>query len=215
MNARWWLLVCALVLSACGGGGGGGGDGSVVQSPFQVLVSQSRSQPLETSCGPRQQYSVLESFEVRVSANSQTVEAFDRESYHDSSNCSGAALVQTRVLANTAEVPVVRITYASSLPTAQVRLLNGRTLNTPVDRVNVGVNPDGGVYRFDFISVTGTQQTTGYTTRASFVINGVAVDLTLAQDSPINAGLGMAVVDGQVITLVPESDTVFVQTIEQ
>jgi hypothetical protein len=212
MNARWWLVVCALVLSACGGGGG---DDSVAQSPFQVLVQQSRSQPLESVCAQRQSYSELESFEVRVSANGQMVEGFDRESYHSSSNCSGAALVRSRVLSNTAEVPVVRITYVSSLLSAQVRLLNGRTLNTPVDRVNVRVNPEAGVYQFDFLGVTGTQQTTGFTTSASFMINGVPVDVSSAIEPPINAALGMAVVNGQVITLVPESDTVFVQTVEQ
>lgn len=213
MNARWWLLVCALVLSACGGGGGGN-DG-VVQSPFQVLVSQSRSQLLESVCAQRQNYSELESFEVRVSANGQMVEGFDREGYHSSSNCSGAALVRSRVLSNTAEVPVVRIMYVSSLLSAQVRLLNGRTLNTPVDRVNVGVNPEAGVYQFDFLGVTGTQQTTGFTTSASFMINGVPVNVSSAIEPPINAALGMAVVNGQVITLVPEGDTVFVQTVEQ
>lgn len=216
MNARWWLSACALVLSACGGGGGGGGgDDGVVQTPFQVLVAQSRSQPLELVCAQRQQYNLLETFEARVSANSQVVEGFDRESYHGSSNCSGPALVQARLLANTAEVPVVRIAFASSLRSAQVRLLNGRTLNTPVDRVNVSVNPEAGVFRFDFLSVVGTQQTTGFATSANFTINGASVDVRLETQAPLNAALGMALVDGRVITLVPESDAVFVQTVAQ
>ena len=211
MNARWWLGVCALVLSACGGGG----DGGSVQSPFQVLVQESRSQPTESSCETRLGYSVLSTLEVRPSASAQVVEGFDRASYHGSSDCSGAALVQYRVVSGSAEVPVVRITYVSSLRSAQVRLLDGRTLSTPVDRVNVGVNPDAGVYRFDFLGVTGTQQTTGYTTSASFTINGVTVNDTQDLGSPLNAALGMAVVDGKVMTLVPQSDTFFVQTVEQ
>lgn len=211
MNARWWLGVCALVLSACGGGG----DEGSTQSPFQVLVQQSRAQPTETFCERRSGYSVLATVEIRTSASGQSIEAFDRESYHGSPDCTGAAQVQNRVLSGNAEVPVVRITYVSSLRSALVRLLDGRTLSTPVDRVNVGVNPDAGVYRFDFLGVEGTQQTTGFATSASFVINGVTVNDTQELESPLSAALGMAVVDGRVLTLVPESDTVFVQTVAQ
>lgn len=213
MNARWWLGVCALVLSACGGGG----DEGSTQSPFQVLVEQARSHPTETLCETRAGYSELSTLEVRVSASGQTVEAFDRASYHGSSNCTGAALVQYRVVSGSNEVPVTRITYVSSLRSAQVRLLDGRTLNTPVDRVNVGVNPDAGVYRFDFIGIEGTQQTTGFITSASFVINGVTVNEVQELESLPSAAIGMALVNGQVISLVPhpQSDTVFVQTVEQ
>jgi hypothetical protein len=219
MHQKRWIgaCVCAALLGLSGcGGGGGGADELVAQTPFQVLVAQARSQPVEGDCSNFVSYSVLNTLEVQPSASDQIVEAYDRDSYHASSDCTGAALVETQLVSGSSEAPVVRITYLSSLPSAQVVLLDGRTLNIPVDRVSVAVNPGSGIYRFGFPGLgDGMEEIVGLTTTARFTINNIAITTSLVAEDSLTATLGMVVVNGAVLTLVPQGDTRFVQTVPQ
>lgn len=235
---QWWIAACVVVsLSACGGGGDG--VASDEQTPFEFVVSESRAQPLEQSCrasadgtappvseplpltpeppvqptaaGTGSAFSVLEVTEARAAASGKTVEVLERESFHDTTDCSGTALVSSQVQANGQQVPVARITYLNTLRSAQVRRLDGSTVTTLVDRVEVAVNPNSGAYEFAFLSptVAGSQQKQGFTTTATFTLNGVTTTQTHELEAPATAVVGLARLNGEIVNLLPVSDGVF------
>jgi hypothetical protein len=82
--------------------------------------------------------------------------------------------------------------------------------------VSVAVNPGSGIYRFGFPGLgDGMEEIVGLTTTARFTINNIAITTSLVAEDSLTATLGMVVVNGAVLTLVPRGDTRFVQTVPQ
>lgn len=241
---RWWIVAgCVSGLAACGGGGDQGGA-ATDQTPFGYAVSQARAQPLEQSCsasvdaiappvvppeppagevlllpaaeGAGALYSVLETTESRVATSGKTVEVFERESFHDTADCSGDALVSSQVNANGQPVPVMRMTYLNTIASAQVHRLDGSTVGAVVDRVEVAVNSQSGLYDFAFFGpmVSGSQEKQDFSTTATFTINGVSVTRTHEMQAPASVVLGLALLNGEVSNVLPLSDGVFQEVAE-
>lgn len=184
-----------LVLAGCGGGGGDGG--SAVQGPFAYVVGQARQQAVETQCDARGLSSVvvrstLERTELRANTAGTQIEMFDEEEHFASADCSGTRLATSRLEKSQQHVPVIRVTYVSSLTSAVVNWPNAARSAAALDWVDVGINPADGRYNMTFTTgVDGSVQQNGMTTTAS-IINGSntwQVSYTVEATSTVRAGL--------------------------
>jgi hypothetical protein len=212
----WWGIAAALALSLSGcGGGGSGGDVDGSGTAFASLVSQARATGIEQTCEPASGYSstvksTLYVTKLHADEAGLQIELFDEESYFATTDCSGTPLAVSQLMKDQEPVPVLRVLFVSSLPSATVHWRGRDATIQPVDLVDTIVNPLDGRFEFQFAQgVEHSVQRIGLGTTAEIVSVEGIWRMTHEVEESATSRRGMVRVGGEVMTLKQEADGSF------